>query len=1055
MPRAATNPGDKQEGAGPPGPGAYRIGMLVTLREAIAPDLWRIVDLEGKIATLAPISLGTTQHQVPVTDLRRYQIKTTDQVFRRQELIRIVRLRNPRTDAMYEYDAVAEDGTAVFVREHELEVLHGSEASDSISQLQNLDAAPAALARARTELLHAYFDATARSLGIVGYNGARMLPIPHQISAARYALLFGRTRFLLADEVGLGKTVEAGLIVSTLRKYFPAWRAAFFVPESLTVQWALEMYGKFGKAIFRLNEDEEPEEGEDDPGAILPHARALRWAARRDKPEILVVDEAHQALRDPAVYDALLKMSRKAHAVLLLTATPTSDDGSNLLRLLQLADPAVFEHIEHEGQLAALLDKANEVEALLKALRDPTADGERILALWDALEIEDGEFTARLLSLTVDPSDMMVRHKLVALATDRYYPRARILRYQRKFLAADNEMAERVEEAVHYEPARQEVKVQGLVRQWLDLVKAHNLADDAGWQDAAAVLIQAAHSSPLAVEHWLLARAGDLEPVEGVTADPVRRLRETLAGLEHLPGEEELLEALRKAATIWTRQSKAVDMKGRALAQLPRYIALRDKLLAMLADKDDPHRLIVFTSFDCNVRPLYLLLNKALGEDVEVFSISADVEWREREKSAFAFQECRGRCVLISDELGGEGRNFQFANALFHFDTPLASWIVEQRIGRLDRVGRDPHLDVDSLVLVSQGQLDEAVYEFQRDGVSVYNESLAPVEDRIEAVTRRLVRAAITGGAPAVRELAKPTHEELEKRREHEARGLQVRSDTGVEDVKRLVPRLRDDEELRTLGEKTAAFTRLLGSVVDRHGDRMTLTVGSHHPLHAYTGVLSEMEGFFNRREAVRHERLEFFSPGHPFVRAMARIALQDSQDRVAFVERRGLQAGGFVFSVRIAIPPPFLEAIRELPEDIQPALFCSAAGNFPTRMETVTIDFAGNLVGDGEQRAALLAPYSRNEPSLDTGPAILARLPKDWEALCTRAGQTAREAARAQAAALLAEGLGDFQARLSEVLTRHFGSEFPADAQIDTLLFHLDPLAIDIDSVVAFFPGL
>jgi hypothetical protein len=275
-----------------------------------------------------------------------------------------------------------------------------------------------------------------------------------------------------------------------------------------------------------------------------------------------------------------------------------------------------------------------------------------------------------------------------------------------------------------------------------------------------------------------------------------------------------------------------------------------------------------------------------------------------------------------------------------------------------------------------------------------------------------------------------------------------------VEDVKKLVPRLRDNEELQTLGDRVVAFTRLLGSVVDRSGDRATITVGSHHPLHAFTGVLSEMEGFFNRVQAVRHERLEFFSPGHPFVRSMARIALQDSQDRVAFIERRGIPRGAFLFSCRIAIPPPFLEAIRALPEDIQPALFCSAAGHFPTRMLHVLVDFDGRLVEKEEERALYLAPYSKAEPSLDSGPAILQRLPKKWGEVVDRSAERALEQARAVAAAHLDEALEPFKALLSEVLTRHFAGEFAVEAQIDATLFHLDPLAADIDSVAAFFPG-
>lgn len=1034
---------------------ALQIGMLVTQREAIAPDLWRVVDLEGRIATLEPISLGTTRQQSPVGDLRRYRIKTTDQVFRGEELVRVVRLANPRSDDLYEYDVEGENGAKGRVRELELKVTVGSAAPDIVAMMQNLDAAPAPLACARADLLHAYFDATVKSLGIVGYNGARMLPIPHQIAAARYALLFGRTRFLLADEVGLGKTVEAGLIVSTLRKYFPAWKTALFVPESLTVQWAFEMYGKFGKAIFRLDQESElfdDEEDEDDPGMILPHARAIKWAATR-KPEILVVDEAHQVLRDASLCDAFVKLSRNAHAVLLLTATPSSGDGGNLDKLFRMVDPEYYELFRYEKQLNTLLARQGDVEDFLAALRDPESDGTEIVRRWEAVGIEDNELTARVLSLKINPRETMVRAKLAAVVTDRYYPRARILRYQRKFLARDYEMPERVEEPVEYSASRQELAVRGVVRRWLDLAHEQGHADHTDYQDIAAILVHASHSSPLAVQQWCEARRGKLETHGGVTADPIHRSRELLATLELLRGEDDVLEDLEYEAARWAREAKAVDVKGRQLARLARYEAMLRQLLELAKREDEPLRALIFTSFECNVKPLYLLLNKGLGEDVEVFSISAEMEWRERERSAFAFQECRGPCVLISDELGGEGRNFQFANVLFHFDLPLASWVLEQRIGRLDRVGRDPDLDVDSQVLVASEQLDEAIYEFQREGVNVFNESLAHVEDSVEGLSRRLVRACIAGGAEGVRELVEPVAAELEKRREREEIGLLTRRDTGFEDVKRLVPQLHDDEELKRLGKAVSTYTRLLGSVVDHHAGKTTLTVGMHHPLHAVTGVLSEMQGYFNRREAVRHERLEFFSAGHPFVRSLARMALQESHDRVAFLARAGAPQPAFVFSCRIFLPQGFLGAIREMPSDLQPALLCSAGHNFPTRMLRLMVDFDGNLLPEGPETAALLQPWQRGETSMDEGSEILAHLPLEWEKLTAHAAQTALEETRRLAGEHLAAHIGALQAHLSEVLTRHFGSDFPVEGQIDTLLFEIDPLSIEIDSVTVVFP--
>lgn len=1038
-----------------------KIGMLVCLREALEPELWRVVDIEGRIASLKPISLGATPRQMPVGDLRRYRIKTTDQVFRGEESVRIVRSINPRSDDVYSY-AIAGDGFEGVARETELIVQVGSAAHDPVAQGANLDAAPATVALARSALLHDYFDATARSLGIVGYNGARMLPIPHQINAGRFALLFGRPRFLLADEVGLGKTVEAGLIVSTLRKYFPEWRTAFFVPESLTVQWAFEMYGKFGKSIFRVDEELELDEDDDDPGVILAHGKAPAWA-RKNRADILVVDEAHQVIRHEAYYEALLELSRGASAVLLLTATPSSDDGANLERLLHLCDPEGMDRVGRgRHQLDALLRQRAGIEDFLRALRDHDLAGNDLRARWDALELGDDEIAARMMALPEGPDSRLARHKLAALVTDAYHPGVRILRYQRKFLAMDNEMAGRIEEAVTYAPTKEEERVTAVVREWLAMVHHAGHSDVIEWQNAARTLIQAAHSSPLAVRHWIEARRGELAEREGVSADPIRRLREELEALEWLDGEEEIVERLDEATEKWQRATRSLDMKGRALARSGRYEALRKQLILQLAQEED-QRLIIFTSFEANVKPLALLLGKALGEDIDVVSLSAEVPWREREKAAFAFQESRGSCVLVSDDLGGEGRNFQFATALFHFDMPLAAWVLEQRIGRLDRVGRDSELDVDSQVLVSEGGLDEEIYNFLRDAVGVFNESVAPVEDRLEGVTDSLMRAVFAGGGEALEALIDEVHGDLDERRRREVAALVSRNDTGVAEVKKLVPRLDDRAELSRLSKSVAAYTRLLGSVVDDGDERLTITVGSHHPLHGSPGVLAEMQGYFDRRLAVRHERLEFFSPGHPFVRAMARGALIENDDRVAMIARPGLPHAAIVYSFRLFLPTRFLESARELAAGVQTAVLCSAAENFPTTMVRI-----GVKIGDGKKAPEVFDPTANGDAfaptlgpqdiSLDEGAGVESYLPRggvaEWAKLCERAAEAARAHAAPMAARLLAERTPLFEAVATEAFTREQGRDHGIETRVEALLYELDPLGVEIDSLVVYFPA-
>ncbi|MGF1573266.1 MAG: SNF2-related protein [Sumerlaeia bacterium] len=1028
-----------------------KIGMLVTHRESISTDLWRVENWEGNIATLQPISLGATRLQTPLRDVLRYRLKTTDQVFFGEDLVAIKRVVNPRGADYYEY-VVDHHGVEKTLKEHQLVVQVESTSPDPLAQLLSLDNVPAAMCRKRVDFLQSYFNATAKSLGIVGYNGARMFPIPHQVGAARYALLFGRPRFILADEVGLGKTIEAGLIVSTIRKYFPEWRTAFFVPESITIQWAFEMFGKFGKSVFRLSDDDEPEEGDHDPGVILPHGHLADWA-RKETVEILVIDEAHQLLRDNALFDAAQRLSRRAHVVLLLTATPTSDDGNNLTRLLQLVDPAAFERLSDQGKAFELYELQPKVEKLNGLLRDLNSSFDDILAAWEALEVEDDVMIARFLSLKVNSQDLALRHKLIALVTDQYDPRSRVLRYQRKFLAMDNEMAERVEESLTYQPNKEELEVRRIVRQWCELLVKAGKIERPGYLRAASTLIQASHSSAPAVEAWLAVRQGKYTPCETVTADPIRLNEQIIESMEMTPEEETLLEELQMATSEWHRRSKGTDMKARALARLPRYEALLAEIKAMLED-GEPHRILIFTSFECNVRPLYLLLNKAFGKDTEILSLHAEIPWRDREKAAFSFQECPGSAILISDELGGEGRNFQFADAIFHFDLPLAAWMVEQRIGRLDRVGRDPLLDVDSKVIVAEGELDEAIYEFQRDALGVFNESLAPVEDISEDVSRQMLQCLLEKGKAGVQKLTQDLAEYIDQRREKEAKGLERRSQQGMKYVQELSARLNDSQELAKLQKTTIDYTRALGSIVDETRNRVVLTVGSHHPLHAYPGILDEMEGYFDRSSAVRHERLEFFSPGHPFVRKLAQTAVQDNGGRTGFVTRVGIAEPVLATYHRVFLPQEFLEAVREMPEDIQPSILCVAAGNYGTRFVCHLQTASGRVLAeDSEEAKAFHKPLHKNERSLHTGEEIYNYLPKNWETLFMARVEEANTQAMEKAREFMKEGMTEFISVLGEVLTRQFGDEFALEAGMDTLLYSMDPLQVELDSIIVYLP--
>ena len=166
------------------------------------------------------------------------------------------------------YAAIDEAGQQGVLSETEVEELAtADDPIDHLSQLQWHDLrarfgkagspAPAEAwgprtVMARESLLTWRDQAWQRSGGVVGLAGARVIPLPHQILAARRMLADREVRFLLADEVGLGKTIEAGLVMQSLLAMEPRLRVLILVPGSLLSQWFVELHVKFGGRDFKM-----------------------------------------------------------------------------------------------------------------------------------------------------------------------------------------------------------------------------------------------------------------------------------------------------------------------------------------------------------------------------------------------------------------------------------------------------------------------------------------------------------------------------------------------------------------------------------------------------------------------------------------------------------------------------------------------------------------------------------------------------------------------------------------------------------------------------------
>src|SRR5215813_9226460 len=235
----------------------------------------------------------------------------------------------------------------------------------------------------RAEVVRLDLERRADALGAL--FASRVYVKPHQVSVAHQVLSAPQPRFVLADEVGLGKTIEAGLVLSALLHAGLVKRCLVVAPSHLTVQWLAELFHKFNLLFTlmdpdRAKDDREAADAEapDDDGS--PWGRhplvitSLEWLSRtreeaKDAAEagwdLVVMDEAHH-LRGSRAYEVAESLARRTWGLLLLTATPLQLDPAEYHALLRLVDPApAATEAELRARLARQGDLSAEVRALL------------------------------------------------------------------------------------------------------------------------------------------------------------------------------------------------------------------------------------------------------------------------------------------------------------------------------------------------------------------------------------------------------------------------------------------------------------------------------------------------------------------------------------------------------------------------------------------------------------------------------------------------------------------------------------------------------------------
>lgn len=751
---------------------------------------------------------------------------------------------------------------------------------------------------ARWAMADAYARWAAESSGFPVLFGARINPLGHQIYAARRVLGDRRPRFILADEVGLGKTIEAGLVVQALLAVNPALRVLVVAPGSMSRQWLTELYLRFGgRAYTHLDATRLASLNGRDLTRLLesPNLIVATTALEADptlgqmlaaKPwDMVVIDEAHHFPPGSTLFPLMQQLAAGTEGLLLLSATPSKRSISGLAGLLSLVAPQSFPATQADAladrvrQQAHIWDRLNFTNRMLESTQaegrglDPD-EAAFVAEEWEGLLDQDEtvqQFLARLRH-----GDARAAGELVAYVQEFHRLDHRIVRTRRATLKqSDLRWAPRMLEAIPYEPSVEE----GIYLSHLQTLPAA--------EGTAAALrslyLRFSTSTPRNAMRFLTARLEALADPSPAVADPISLLAadhgaadegilltQLLSGIEPLPGEADWLQSAAALAQAWFE----ADPLGGRIAAIGDWI---DTHLSA----DDANQVLIFAQDHAAAAQVAAALKERIGKGV-VASFHVGMGEEDLASTAFRFQHDRRLRVLVCDELGGEGRNFQNASAVVHFDLPLLTARIEQRIGRLDRVGRPASRPVLSVVVEPRIPEEQALLEAQRDVFQVFTRSVGGLEFALPSLQRQMVEAH---GGPngAFRALLPHLRQAVETELSSTDEAFELSLDATKPQLDAAVALARAIEASSVDADVAGTVTRWVARFGVHHkstedgqvefswtngGLRVPapgLRIGSGDP-----DARRSIRGTFDRSHALASENLQFFGPGHPLVDALA-----------------------------------------------------------------------------------------------------------------------------------------------------------------------------------------
>ena len=693
-------------------------------------------------------------------------------------------------------------------------------------------------------------QANMQSSPLRGLVGARVGLIPHQLYIAHEVGKRFAPRVLLADEVGLGKTIEAGLIIHQQLKTGRSERILILVPDSLQYQWMIEMRRRFNLAfsIFDLTRTASIKEHDPELNPFLTEQCIiasvdlmidhddLREQALEAGFDLLVVDEAHHLMWNEEEggndrYDLVEELAEQTPGVLLLTATPEQLGVESHFARLRLLDPQRFSSLDR------FLDEEEKYQHTAKIAE----------VLMSDLPLEDSHLTA------------------------------------------------------------------------IEQLLGHRISDEPEQRFRAI--------------HELLDRHGTGRILFRNTREAIQGFPGRDCQPAPLPAPENWSKDGKLREQMWPEEAK---LDGSWMESDPRVGWLMEMLRTQLKHK----KVLLIARSGPVVEALENALRLHAGIRTAMFHEGMSLLERDQAAAYFA-EDSYGAQILLCSEIGSEGRNFQFASDLVLFDLPANPDVLEQRIGRLDRIGQENRIQIHVPYL--EGTAQERMFRWYNEALNIFSNISPTAQTLQEKFIVNLKDCLLTDMGQQFEDLL----EEVSVQREALEAELQAGRDRLLEYnscrpivAQEIVQALEDYDDNTTLPmfmKRFMASTNIdfdeqsNGTVIIKPTDQMQVQ-----------GLTLDEEGMtatFYRDQAQVREDAQYLTLEHPFTESVMEMINTQAfgSTNVAILKSNALKQGSILLEVWFkvdVIAPKALNLPSSLPQQLIRVLLSETGQDLSMKIE-------------------------------------------------------------------------------------------------------------------------